>query len=59
MFVPSVVSAVVAGHVKGPADALANCWKLQLSRLVGEAEELIIGQLGERIGSNDDETVPA
>jgi hypothetical protein len=27
--------------------------------LIGEAEELITGQLGERIGSNDDETVPA
>jgi hypothetical protein len=58
MFVPSVVSAVVAGHVKVAADVLSDSWKLQVSRLVGEAEELITGQLGERIGSNDDETVP-
>jgi hypothetical protein len=29
MFFPSVVSAVVAGHVKGAADALAKSWKLQ------------------------------
>lgn len=30
-----------------------------VSRLVGEAEELIIGRPGEKIGSNDDENVPA
>jgi hypothetical protein len=30
-----------------------------VSRFVGEAEELITGQPGERIGSNDDEKVPA
>jgi hypothetical protein len=29
MFFPSVVSAVVAGHVEGAADALAKSWKLQ------------------------------
>jgi hypothetical protein len=94
VFFPSVVSAVVAGHVKGAADALAESWKLQdewgatplgktgrlshpsspfdatwkgsirrgrelVSRLVGEAEELITGRPGERIGSNDDDKVPA
>jgi hypothetical protein len=38
---------------------MTDSCKLQVSRLVGEAEELITGQLGERIGSNDDETFPA
>jgi hypothetical protein len=38
---------------------MTDSCKLQVSPLVGEAEELITGQLGERIGSNDDETVPA
>jgi hypothetical protein len=37
---------------------MTDSCKLQVSPLVGEAE-LITGQLGERIGSNDDETVPA
>jgi hypothetical protein len=94
MFFPSVVSAVVAGHVKGAADALAKSWKLQdewVATPLGKTgveppvqpvrrdwkevetawsvswchgssrppEVRITGRPGERIGSNDDEKVPA